>query len=106
MSRWERPCRRHLPAVTRRKWCDLPVERNRLLFGATRSPGLPGDFCFATAQFPLAFSLRSGRAPKNQLETGREYRSEESRVGKECVSRCRYGWSPKHRKKKTTCKTK
>src|SRR3546814_11470778 len=28
-------------------------------------------------------------------------RSEESRVGKECVSTCRYRWSPYHEKNKT-----
>src|SRR3546814_10759833 len=28
-------------------------------------------------------------------------RSEERRVGKECVSTCRSGWSPYHKKKKT-----
>src|SRR3546814_17923374 len=28
-------------------------------------------------------------------------RSEERRVGKECVSTCRYRWSPSHSKKKT-----
>src|SRR3546814_14657355 len=31
----------------------------------------------------------------------RAYRSEESRVGKECVSTCRTRWSPAHEKKKT-----
>src|SRR3546814_19205656 len=29
-----------------------------------------------------------------------EQRSEERRVGKECVSTCRYRWSPYHQKKK------
>src|SRR3546814_13172642 len=29
-------------------------------------------------------------------------RSEERRVGKECVSTCRYRWSPYHKKKKHT----
>src|SRR3546814_1095332 len=32
-------------------------------------------------------------------------RSEESRVGKECVSTCRSRWSPYHSKKKTTNQT-
>src|SRR3546814_20342925 len=31
-----------------------------------------------------------------------ETRSEERRVGKECVSTCRSGWSPYHKKKKKT----
>src|SRR3546814_18544457 len=33
-------------------------------------------------------------------DTG-EYRSEERRVGKECVSTCRYRWSPYHSKQQT-----
>src|SRR3546814_12889398 len=32
-------------------------------------------------------------------------RSEERRVGKECVSTCRSRWSPYHKKKKTKIKT-
>src|SRR3546814_11908160 len=31
---------------------------------------------------------------------GIPYRSEERRVGKECVSTCRFRWSPDHEKKK------
>src|SRR3546814_14254168 len=30
----------------------------------------------------------------------KDRRSEERRVGKECVSKCRSGWSPQHKKKK------
>src|SRR3546814_13716244 len=30
------------------------------------------------------------------LESGRAHRSEERRVGKECVSTCRFRWSPEH----------
>src|SRR3546814_13607569 len=30
----------------------------------------------------------------DQHDDGQEYRSEERRVGKECVSTCRYRWSP------------
>src|SRR3546814_14566101 len=42
------------------------------------------------------------------LDKGRPFsscRSEERRVGKECVSTCRYRWSPYHEKKKHTCTT-
>src|SRR3546814_14207497 len=35
------------------------------------------------------------------LATARSRRSEERRVGKECVSKCRSRWSPYHYKKKT-----
>src|SRR3546814_18028884 len=34
-----------------------------------------------------------------------EFRSEERRVGKECVSTCRSRWSPYHSKKKNNTKT-
>src|SRR3546814_17922521 len=34
------------------------------------------------------------------LDFGLEFRSEERRVGKECVSTCRSRWSPYHYKKK------
>src|SRR3546814_13349146 len=37
-------------------------------------------------------------APKHAIRT--QSRSEESRVGKECVSTCRSRWSPYHEKKK------
>src|SRR3546814_19885940 len=37
---------------------------------------------------------------RNLLEPGRSIRSEERRVGKECVSTCRSRWSPDHYKKK------
>src|SRR3546814_11922942 len=37
-------------------------------------------------------------APRNP--SGQGLRSEERRVGKECVSTCRYRWSPYHSKKK------
>src|SRR3546814_18111360 len=38
------------------------------------------------------------------LEDAAEFRSEERRVGKECVSRCRSRWSPYHEKKKNNDK--
>src|SRR3546814_17851801 len=37
-----------------------------------------------------------------ELQTERQTRSEERRVGKECVSTCRSRWSPYHSKKKIT----
>src|SRR3546814_12010875 len=36
------------------------------------------------------------RRPKAEGQSQGRYRSEERRVGKECVSTCRYGWSPYH----------
>src|SRR3546814_13329640 len=49
------------------------------------------------------WGFRINTAPLLYLEhTGPEaMRSEERRVGKECVSTCRYRWSPYHEKKQT-----
>src|SRR3546814_17205876 len=50
-----------------------------------------------------AFRTAPDLAPHLRIETEvtRKLRSEESRVGKECVSTCRSRWSPYHKKKKT-----
>src|SRR3546814_5152163 len=47
---------------------------------------------------PVATSGRRGAAkgPRRRLGTGDIGRSEERRVGKECVSTCRSRWSPYH----------
>src|SRR3546814_8076478 len=47
------------------------------------------------ALHPQIRSLRA-RASLNRREPIRERRSEERRVGKECVSTCRSRWSPYH----------
>src|SRR3546814_16680382 len=44
--------------------------------------------------------VRAGLRLLEPTERKLEVRSEERRVGKECVSTCRSGWSPKHKKKK------
>src|SRR3546814_13964388 len=41
------------------------------------------------------------RAVRNRLISAMVDRSEERRVGKECVNTCRYRWPPYHKKKKT-----
>src|SRR3546814_14281150 len=43
---------------------------------------------------------------RNLLDNMRRQRSEERRVGKECVSTCRSRWSPYHYKTKTTIANK
>src|SRR3546814_20026631 len=51
------------------------------------------------------FTARIASTPSNQPPASYT-RSEERRVGKECVSTCRSRWSPYQSKKKTTIKTK
>src|SRR3546814_21148986 len=48
-------------------------------------------------------TLRLGAEPQHAdgIEARRQPRSEERRVGKECVSPCRSRWSPYHEKKNT-----
>src|SRR3546814_21053579 len=44
-----------------------------------------------------AYAIRPGRAFEDYgIAQQAEIRSEERRVGKECVSTCRYRWSPQH----------
>src|SRR3546814_20096921 len=71
-----------------------PVDGLRVIAGVTyidskvkKDPALPLD------SFGQASSY-----------VGESFRSEERRVGKECVSTCRSRWSPYHEKKKTTQK--
>src|SRR3546814_16070781 len=42
------------------------------------------------------FDLRNMRVDVDAFDRGRRLRSEERRVGKECVSTCRSRWSPYH----------
>src|SRR3546814_14600427 len=42
-----------------------------------------------------------GQGGTFRVRPGARFRSEERRVGKECVSTCRSRWSPAHSKKKT-----
>src|SRR3546814_13705998 len=51
---------------------------------------------------PRVTVLRDYHAENIMLVPGREGRSDERRVGKECVSTCRSRWSPDHEKKKKT----
>src|SRR3546814_17321045 len=48
--------------------------------------------------------LRNCASEETRREGGRGMRSEERRVGKECVSTCRYRWPPYHYKKNLHCK--
>src|SRR3546814_10731180 len=52
-----------------------------------------GEGAAAHARFLWIKRRRPARAPRRR---GRGFRSEERRVGKECVSTCRSRWSPYH----------
>src|SRR3546814_16581031 len=79
----------------------------------------PGDRDGPCARFQSSDRLRRGGrvAPFGHVLKGEplgfadlanagDHRSEERRVGKECVSTCRSRWSPYHAKKKTKRKHK
>src|SRR3546814_3197490 len=51
------------------------------------------------AASPAAYAGES-KADEDVVDAEFSERSEERRVGKECVSTCRYRWSPYHSKKK------
>src|SRR3546814_16612453 len=80
---------------------DPEGELNRLRYG------LRGHNAFAfTVELP--HHVHSGIAGRNwvangpfSLDLGYRERSEERRVGKECVSKCRYRWEPDTSKKNT-----
>ena len=57
-----------------------------------------GSFTKEEVEEVLQISLEMRRRVKEQLKKlgGMEFRSEERRVGKECVSTCRSRWSPYH----------
>src|SRR3546814_13872960 len=91
--------------VTGVQTCALPIFRNRFVMSPmTRnfSPGgIPGDNV-------AAYYRRRAKADVGLIVTegiGIDHpaaRSEERRVGKECVSTCRSRWSPNHSKKNHT----
>src|SRR3546814_12686572 len=65
---------------------DAPSENPAGSANPMRSTGREGGVCFLCARF-LCTSKERWLAPS---------RSEERRVGKECVSTCRSRWSPYH----------
>src|SRR3546814_18362337 len=83
--------RRHSPAAA-----SLSRETPRTFRPICRESAFP-IFYKRKALQPCAESSESSARPR-----WRTARSEERRVGKECVSKCRSRWSPYHYKKKTT----
>src|SRR3546814_11053808 len=78
-----------------------PTERPQGWFGVVHAdpqvPALPElieDFSEASGAY-LVGGLIAGRGARPQW-AGKAARSEERRVGKECVSTCRSRWSPYH----------
>src|SRR3546814_15487775 len=65
--------------------------------------GLPGGLPLGNALAAVGLAGLAGIAVEfsRQRSVLRKLRSEERRVGKECVSTCRSRWSPYHYKKKT-----
>src|SRR3546814_14878546 len=68
---------------------ERPLDRRRLV-----APGQRHQPPHRERQGPV-----DGKAPRHVAD-GEAGRSEERRVGKECVSACRSRWSPYHQKKK------
>src|SRR3546814_16936433 len=56
--------------------------------------GVPGAL-FSLLIFAVPEPVRRGMGTVQRI-SGHFWRSEERRVGKECVSTCRYRWSPYH----------
>src|SRR3546814_2599419 len=75
-------------------WGDeryLDVYGIKLLSGSDISPGEPKNELLVNEQFTKAIGFQQ---PEEAL--GKFLRSEERRVGKECVSTCRSRWSQYH----------
>src|SRR3546814_15197007 len=78
----------------------------------TRPSGLSWVICFRLCVKPMKAVFRLGKRGKRSPRPQRvevlprlyagpsRLRSEERRVGEECVSKCRSRWSPDHKKKK------
>src|SRR3546814_17752652 len=80
---------------------EMSAEYNRIQMRATEDPGTAGDQGeenwaeLLRDWLPRTYEVvTKGRIISQDGETSP--RSEERRVGKECVSKCRYRWSPYH----------
>src|SRR3546814_14407099 len=81
--------------VTGVQTCALPISTQR----AAAAPGGVGDKVVVAFDTNVSPKLPWTFKPENHE------RSEERRVGKECVSTCRSRWSPYHSKKNTDRKS-
>src|SRR3546814_19742296 len=82
---------------------DLRADRADAGQGPACRHGAARLFGRAARQPGAALSRHRGEsAAHGQCARTSERRSEERRVGKECVSTCRYRWSPHHYRKNNT----
>src|SRR3546814_14690414 len=72
--------------------------------GAWREPARFAPLSAASAERFMSECQLSGWGDGSRQQVPDRQRSEERRVGKECVSTCRSRWSPYHKKKKKTKK--
>src|SRR3546814_13452616 len=97
--------------VTGVQTCALPILGRSVRTLATQGPAVPREFVQETVERPgdpfgerRTFLVQAGGDTRDRKQAGyarHSERSEERRVGKECVSTCRSRWSPYHYKKKT-----
>src|SRR3546814_19432482 len=75
-------------------------------FGNPEKPRIMGQFVGAIQGMAEACRTLDFPVVSGNVSLYNETRSEERRVGKECVSTCRSRWSPTHKKKKKNKKNK
>src|SRR3546814_16376015 len=76
-------------------------ENGQILFANRMIETTSGHYSVAQlAQSFAPYLIANRNTEKHTLHISLNPRSEERRVGKECVSTCRYRWSPFHKKKK------
>src|SRR3546814_14885732 len=87
--------------VTGVQTCALPIYPAASMRPASPSPVITACPLATPSRRPVLTSIERTKAPPESPMT-RAARSEERRVGKECVSTCRSRWSPYHSKNKTS----
>src|SRR3546814_19292482 len=87
------------PQNIRSKRLVVTQEKTRATVSLPILPALASSI-MATKSGALVFILSEHGKPYSRQGFGTKFRSEERRVGKECVSTCRSRWSPYHVKKK------
>src|SRR3546814_19294515 len=85
------------PNVVAELFVTRLLKRRQSLVVVARNTG-PGELPNVRGQDPWDYALASSSGQLSDRDG--IFRSEERRVGKECVSRCRSRWAPSHKKKK------